>query len=161
MKQRTLNRRMFIKNSSAAVAGIALTSKLQVQSPTGNPSNKLPRWRGFNILDIFSPFPPGEPNNSKTTDDDLRWMSDWGFDFVRIPMAYPRYLIFDRNKDITKDEILKFDQKVLKRLMILFTGLINTTCMSALTFTEVLVTALMQGFMNHLTCGRTRMPRMR
>ena len=43
-------------------------------------------------------------------------MSDWGFDFVRIPMAYPRYLSFDRTRDITKDEMFNFDPKVLEEI---------------------------------------------
>ena len=43
-------------------------------------------------------------------------MSDWGFDFVRLPMAYPRYLSFDRTKDITKEDIYKTDPKVLDEI---------------------------------------------
>jgi hypothetical protein len=31
-----------------------------------------------------------------------------GFDFVRIPMAYPRYLSFDRTRDITKEEVYNY-----------------------------------------------------
>ena len=33
--------------------------------------------------------------------DDLRWMADWGFDFVRFPMAYPRFCICDQSRPIT------------------------------------------------------------
>ena len=43
-------------------------------------------------------------------------MADWGFDFVRIPMAYPRYLSFDRSKHITKEETYKLDPKVLDEI---------------------------------------------
>lgn len=74
--------------------------------------NKLPRWRGFNLLDYFEP----EKSNTGrgiTTDEQLKWMADWGFDFVRIPMAYPRYLKFDPSKDISPDEVLNFDEKVI------------------------------------------------
>jgi endoglucanase len=113
MKKRNINRRMFIRNTSAAAAGLALSGKVPLPSHHEKPSNKLPRWKGFNLLDFFSPNPPIEPDRSKTTDDDLKWMSDWGFDFVRIPMAYPRYLTFDRKKDISKDEVCKFDEKVI------------------------------------------------
>jgi len=48
-------------------------------------SNPIPRWRGFNLLDYFSPMPPKGKSSAATTEDDFRWMSDWGFDFVRIP----------------------------------------------------------------------------
>jgi len=47
---------------------------------TGNP---LPRWRGFNLLEMFRPDSPG-----RFVEDDFRWMADWGFDFVRLPMDY-------------------------------------------------------------------------
>ncbi len=66
--------------------------------------NMLPRWKGFNLLDYFSPSLPDNPEANRTTEDDLKWMADWGFDFVRLPMAYPRYLSFDRSKDITIEE---------------------------------------------------------
>lgn len=45
--------------------------------------NPLPRWRGFNLLEFFSPRYEGV-----LQEDDLRWISDWGFDFVRLPMSY-------------------------------------------------------------------------
>jgi len=82
----------------------------------------LPRWRGFNLLDFFSPtrFTGKENNPRFTTEDDLKWMQDWGFDFVRIPIAYPSYLKFDnkgdKNKHITKEEVLEFDDFELERI---------------------------------------------
>jgi aryl-phospho-beta-D-glucosidase BglC (GH1 family) len=35
------------------------------------------------------------------------WMRDWGFDFVRIPMAYPSYLDIDHDKKITPEEVYR------------------------------------------------------
>lgn len=43
----------------------------------------LPRWRGFNLLEMFT-----TKSDCNFQEDDLRWMSDWGFDFVRLPMCY-------------------------------------------------------------------------
>ena len=34
-------------------------------------------------------------------------MRDWGFDFVRIPIAYPCYLNIDRTKNILPEDIIK------------------------------------------------------
>ena len=94
-----------------AAAAVSLAgTKVLASSPQAG-KNKLPRWKGFNLLDFFSPTPPGTPGSNKTTEDDLKWMSGWGFDFVRIPMAYPRYLSFDRTRDITKDEGFNFRSK--------------------------------------------------
>ena len=43
-------------------------------------------------------------------------MSDWGFDFVRIPMAYPSYLEFDRSRDITPEEVYQISEEALERV---------------------------------------------
>lgn len=110
-----LSRRAFIRNSSIAAAAITLSPKDEFYF-AGKSKNKLPAWKGFNLLDFFNPVPPRDPSSAMTTDDDLKWMSDWGFNFVRIPMAYPRYLSFDRTRDITPEEIYKFDESVLQQV---------------------------------------------
>jgi endoglucanase len=116
MEKHRINRREFVKQTSLAAAALTLTGKGAFSAISILPENKLPRWRGFNLLDFFSPFPPMNLMEDKTTEDDLKWMADWGFDFVRIPMAYPRYLSFDRSKDITRDDVYKTDQKVLDEI---------------------------------------------
>jgi endoglucanase len=116
MKTNRINRRIFLKNTTIAAAGLAIAGNGALSATIIPAKNKLPRWKGFNLLDLFSPVPPGNSGYDKTTEDDLKWMSDWGFDFVRIPMAYPRYLSFDRSRDIRKDEVCNFDQKVLEEV---------------------------------------------
>ncbi len=113
---KNINRRIFLKNSTIAAAGFALV-RCDVSAGIKDKKNTLPRWKGFNLLDLFSPNPPRTPGGgNSTTEDDLKWMADWGFDFVRLPMAYPRYLDFDRSRDITKEEVYKFDEKVLEEV---------------------------------------------
>jgi len=112
-----LNRRLFVKNTAIAAAGISVAGANSLNILPAPAKNKLPRWKGFNLLDLFSPTPPRAQGGSNvTTEDDLKWMADWGFDFVRIPMAYPRYLKFDRSRDITKDEVCNFDESVLQQV---------------------------------------------
>jgi aryl-phospho-beta-D-glucosidase BglC (GH1 family) len=43
-------------------------------------------------------------------------MTDWGFDFVRLPMAYPSYLDIDRSRDIGPDEVYKVSKEALERV---------------------------------------------
>lgn len=114
MNKKTLNRRVFLKDTFLASAGLMLAQKSISSASIAR--NKLPLWKGFNLLDFFSPAPPRNPSAGKTTEDDLKWMSDWGFNFVRIPMAYPRYISFDRSRDIRKDEVCNFDEKVLEEV---------------------------------------------
>jgi len=111
-----INRRLFIKNTTLAATALTVAPNNLLRAEVPAASNRLPRWKGFNLLDMFSPAPPRNPGSSRTTREDLKWMADWGFDFVRIPMAYPRYLKFDRAKDISKDEILNFDPAALEEV---------------------------------------------
>jgi endoglucanase len=46
-------------------------------------TNPIPRWRGFNLLEMYTHQGRGD-----FREDDFRWISEWGFDFVRIPMSY-------------------------------------------------------------------------
>jgi aryl-phospho-beta-D-glucosidase BglC (GH1 family) len=43
-------------------------------------------------------------------------MKDWGFDFIRLPMAYPRYVDFDRSRHITPDEVCKINEQEVDRI---------------------------------------------
>jgi hypothetical protein len=114
MSATPLNRRRFIKTaiSTAAAAkfGGPLAAVAREKTPAGNP---LPRWRGFNLTDFSSPR-PGWGQHS--TDDDLQWMVDWGFDFIRLPMAYPRYVDFDRSRHITPEEVCKINEAEVDRI---------------------------------------------
>jgi endoglucanase len=114
MNNQKIDRRVFVKNTAMAAAAVTLAGNavLYGREPE-RVKNSLPRWKGFNLLDYFSPETGGEDGGDRTTEDDLRWMADWGFDFVRLPMAYPRFLNFDRSKQITKDDFYKINGKVI------------------------------------------------
>lgn len=43
-------------------------------------------------------------------------MKDWGFDFVRLPMAYPYYLDFDRSRNITPDAVYQINEAAVERI---------------------------------------------
>ena len=82
--------------------------------PATTAKNKLPKWKGFNLLDFFSPDPSRKRRG--TQEDHFKWMQDWGFDFVRLPMAYPHYLTFDRSRNITPDEVYQIDQQAIDQI---------------------------------------------
>ncbi|MBM4029051.1 MAG: glycoside hydrolase [Planctomycetes bacterium] len=44
----------------------------------------LPRWRGFNLLEMFYKG----SNTGPFKEEDFRLISEWGFNFVRLPMDY-------------------------------------------------------------------------
>ena len=54
---------------------------LALPEPT---AQDLPRWRGFNLLEMFYKGSSTGPFK----EDDFRWIAEWGFNFVRLPMDY-------------------------------------------------------------------------
>jgi len=109
-----MKRRNFIKTTGMVAAGAGLAGSATAGNLLNTSKNTLPRWKGFNLLDYFSPRAGG--SRSMTTDEDLKWMAGWGFDFVRLPMAYPRYIRYDPSKDITPDDIMKFNEKEIDNI---------------------------------------------
>ena len=113
---KNIDRRTFLKTASASAVLLGLNGSLsgcQQQPPI---VNKLPRWRGFNIMDFFSPRRyTNNPARLAATEQDFKWMADWGFDFVRIPMAYPSYLNYDPSSGnmITPEETVDFREEAV------------------------------------------------
>ncbi len=106
-------RRDFLKYLAGSWAG-AVIGLPDFGRDVVNKSNTIPMWRGFNLLDFFAPDPnQGRP---QTKEKHLKWMADWGFDFVRIPMAYPSYLKFDRTKPIETKRIRKIDKRQVEKV---------------------------------------------
>lgn len=106
-----LNRRTFIKNTAVASGGIILgTNGLPIEKA---PKNKLPKWKGFNLLDFFNP----DPTKVKITPEEyFKWVQDWGFDYIRIPMAYPSYIKFDRSRNILPEETRNIDTEMTDKI---------------------------------------------
>jgi endoglucanase len=102
-------RRDFIKKSAITAGALSIAPHISFARTEPKPRNKLPKWKGFNLLDYFNPNP--ESARPQTREEYFKWMSDWGFNFVRIPMAYPSYLKIDHEKNITPRQIRKVDRK--------------------------------------------------
>jgi endoglucanase len=114
-----MNRRSFVARTAGTIAA-GMISKAAFSFPA---KNKLPKWRGFNLLDFFSPDPANQ--RSPTTDDHLKWMRDWVFDFVRVPIAYPAYLDIDRTKNITAEDTYNIDHKQVDKVDSLVSRALN------------------------------------
>ncbi|WP_339809946.1 cellulase family glycosylhydrolase [uncultured Imperialibacter sp.] len=111
----SLQRRDFLKKSSLAAAGALLAANAPFDlSAFPASQNKLPQWKGFNLLDFFSPNPANGREGTK--EEYFKWMADWGFDFVRIPMAYPSYLKFDRSRNILPEEVRNIDTEATDKI---------------------------------------------
>lgn len=71
------------------------------------PQNPLPRWRGFNLLDFFTVASTGD-----VSEDDFRWIADWGFDFVRLPMCYTLWIREDDPFLLFEPMLAKIDRAI-------------------------------------------------
>lgn len=76
--------------------------------PTPMPN---PRWFGFNLLEYFSTDPDWMKyfpfkNDGAFLEDDFRWIRDWGFNFVRLPMDYRFWT--------SPEDLLKIDERKIE-----------------------------------------------
>ena len=85
-----LDRRTVLKSmaATAAVAALGGLSRTATAATTINP-----RWYGFNLLEYFSTDPDWMKyfpykDDGRFQEDDFRWIRDWGFNWVRLPMDY-------------------------------------------------------------------------
>jgi endoglucanase len=102
---RRLTRRSLLKSAAAIASGAILPSGLaraafsqqggadKSTSPKSAAPAKNPRWYGFNLLEYFSTDPDWMKyfpykDDGMFLEDDFRWIRDWGFNWVRLPMDY-------------------------------------------------------------------------
>jgi endoglucanase len=79
-----MNRRQFLVSASMAACATAGGAPLLRAATTPEPSAaRLPRWRGFNLLEKFT-----LGQNAPYVESDFEWLAQWGFNFVRLPMSY-------------------------------------------------------------------------
>lgn len=108
------NRRNFIKTIGATAAALTLPSMSgnQVNAADVLPSrNPLPRWKGFNLQYLYrTGRSVQEPD-----EDHFRWIADWGFNFVRLPMNYRVWVKPRANPDLqaTPEELCQVDESKL------------------------------------------------
>ena len=108
-----MNRRDVLKWGLAGLAAGTCMHVAQAQNsklPTAT-YNKLPLWRGFNLLEKFN------GQNQHFLESDFKWISDWGFNFVRLPMDYRAWIVDRDWKKINEkilediDEAVRFGEK--------------------------------------------------
>ena len=126
-----MKRRQFLKTTAVGTALLVVNPSLNAFETVDDKmsTNNLPRWRGFNILDFFSPQRYiANPARFAATEQDFKWMADWGFDFVRIPII-SCYLKYDRLPEgYHPEETVGFRKKRLCYRQVVYTA-INTICM--------------------------------
>ncbi len=83
---KTMNRREFLHTTTTIAGTVAMASPIAIAVNQEMPTaRRLPRWRGFNLLEKFTARGEGNP---PFRESDFELMTEWGFDFVRLPMSY-------------------------------------------------------------------------
>jgi endoglucanase len=98
--------RTFLQTTALATGATLVGQNLSLLGATPKPTAaRLPRWRGFNLLQKFIARKDGNP---PFPESDFRLIAGWGFDFVRLPLSYHCWA--------TPEEPLKFREPELKHL---------------------------------------------
>jgi len=106
-----MNRRDLLKLGLASLAAGTCVHTVQAQT-THTPQlpepryDKLPIWRGFNLLEKFN------RSNRRFREDDFRWIRDFGFNFVRLPMDYHMWIIDGDWRRINERVLEEIDEAV-------------------------------------------------
>jgi endoglucanase len=103
-----MHRRQFLKNALASaavapVAGLAAAAETVV-APS---ARKLPRWRGFNLLEKFQ-----VGQQARYVEADFQWMAGWGFDLVRLPLDYRCWTDPNSPDEYDEDILAEIDEAV-------------------------------------------------
>lgn len=114
-----LTRRETLKSGLAAIGSLAFFTPYHTLAATKPKPlqaaswNKLPEWKGFNLLEKFMvPW-----SNGPFREDDFRWISELGFNFVRLPMDYRTWILdgdwrrFNENVLREIDDAVRFGEK--------------------------------------------------
>ncbi len=125
--RRRLTRRRLLKSGAAIVSAAIVPSGFVAaafadQSVSGTKSDsskspaKNPRWYGFNLLEYFSTDPDWMKyfpynNDGMFREDDFRWIRDWGFNWVRLPMDY-RFWTAPDLLTITEKQVEPIDRAI-------------------------------------------------
>jgi endoglucanase len=109
-----MKRRELLAITGKAVLGMVAMEGMAAPKralPEATPE-KLPRWRGFNLLEKFN-----VARNARFVEQDFEWIAELGFNFVRLPMDYRCWIEpgdwTKFREDVLKeiDEAVKFGEK--------------------------------------------------
>lgn len=107
-----MERRKFLQLGVGLTAASFFTPVLSAKSDPLIIKNKLPQWRGFNLLEKFN-----GTGNQPFREGDFEMMAKWGFNFARLPMSYhcwakpTNWLQMDENVLKEIDQAIEFGIK--------------------------------------------------
>jgi endoglucanase len=112
MKTHPIPRRDFIKSATVIAAGASwaglpfsgLADGKELPAPT---YDKLPRWRGFNLLEKFD-----AQHSGPFLESDYAWIAELGFNFTRLPLSYRCWSDPSDWSQLREESLKEIDQAV-------------------------------------------------
>ena len=104
------DRREFLKTTAALATGLGAISTEAAPKTAGLPeptAAKLPRWKGFNLLEKFN-----AANDRPFLESDFALMAEWGFNFARLPLSYLCWSSPDHWLEMNQAALKEIDQAV-------------------------------------------------
>jgi endoglucanase len=102
-----MNRREFLQSAAIVAASCSLTGSTHAAELPVPTAAKLPRWRGFNLLEKYF-----EWNNKPFRDSDFALIAEWGFNFVRLPLNYRCWSSPEDWRNLREPVLKEIDQAV-------------------------------------------------
>jgi endoglucanase len=105
-----MNRRDWLRVASTAVEAAFPISLRAAGTPKPLPEAtpaKLPRWRGFNLLNMFQ-----TASRSPFAEKDFADIAELGFNFVRLPLDYRCWIKSDQPEKLQEPVLKEIDQAV-------------------------------------------------
>ncbi len=87
-----------------AAAGMAMAAERALPDASWD---RLPRWRGFNLLEKFN-----VGKNEPFREEDFRLIAELGFNFVRLPMDYRCWIVDGDWRRLREDTLKEIDQAI-------------------------------------------------
>jgi endoglucanase len=111
-----VNRRDALKSLGLAMASLTLPGMAEGKSGSQQ-AVKNPSWYGFNLLEYFSTDPDWMKyfpyrDDGMFQEDDFRWIGDWGFNWVRLPMDYRFWTDSQDLFKIREEKVLPIDRAI-------------------------------------------------
>ena len=102
--RREFLKRVVVGSAATVVPGYA---QQQVQPKQAKTQKAIPRWRGFNLLEMFTMHSRGD-----FREDDFKWIRDFGFNFVRFPACYRLWIEDGDDYKINEAMLAKLDRGI-------------------------------------------------
>src|SRR5262249_43637538 len=104
-----MHRRRFLQVAGGVAAGLSVPTLADAAEKDVS-AVKLPRWRGFNLLEKY--IAPASGRADRFREEDFQWIADWGFNFVRLPLDYHCWTPGKNWKEISEPALKEIDEAI-------------------------------------------------